>query len=375
AASSADLLRWTLEGAVIPVDGDRWAYSGSVRVRGSDLEAWHTEHRDGLERQTRRRSSDGGLSWSAPDAALGSSRRDWRDPFVFCDGSVEFMALAAPCPWADDGAASRSRLEIYASIDGGLEWARTAILGPWAPPRVLWETPFLVHDVDGGWSLVASEVDRRVGALCAVRRWRGRFADGVFERADPSDDHGARMDFGPDFYACAPAAFGDEATGEPIIIGWASSWETARRFPWPGFSGGPISLPRRLTPRGAAPLTSILSSFITPAEAPPSAGLGVFTADEGFRLRATGTGACLEVDCSPDGALVVTRSGAGLDWSCDAPPSGCRSPRRVHVFVDGPLIEIHLDPDDRWITAAVPVEGAFDVAADGDSGIAWRRLG
>ena len=48
-----------------------------------------------------------------------------------------------------------------------------------------------------------------------------------------------------------------------------------------------------------------------------------------------------------------------LAWSRDhvAAPVRRSRGRRLSLFVDGPLVEVHVDPDDRWVTAALPSGG------------------
>lgn len=371
---TADLLDWRWEGPVIPPAADAWAYSGSVRHVGDRLEAWHTEHVAGLEGQVRRRSFDSGATWSEPDAALGPMRRDWRDPFIFSDGGADYMLVAAPCPWTDDGSDARSRIEVFISRDDGAAWEPVGAIGPWSPARVLWETPSLVRDEHGGWILMVALVDRREGASVSVRRWRGALRRGVFERADPADDEGAPVDCGPDFYAAAPNAASKDDPDNRLFLGWASSWDTARRFPWPGFKGGPISLPRRLTLRGSAPAPATVGAFRTLVADAPRAGLGVATVPGGFDLTIEGAGAALTVAFDPARGLDVERSGAGLDWKRRFSFGAERGPRALSLFVDGQLVELHIAPDDLWVTAGVPAEGPFRIRMNRGA-LAWRVRG
>lgn len=364
---STDLLRWTYGATAIAPDTDD-VWSGSLAAQGDGLYAWHTRHKEGQQDQLLRCSADGGRSWSAPIAQLGPARREWRDPFVFRFGDEWRMLLAAPCPW-NGGDAVQSRLELYRSVDGRQGWQLLSEIGPWSPPGMMWEVPLLIPDTagDGCWSLILSTVDRRDGnAWCSVRRWRGQFDGHGFIRHDDGDMDGEALDCGPDYYA----AMVNLENGWPdatarTIMGWASNWQTGRRFDWPGFHGGPIGLPRQLTVRGSAPLPAIIARFVPADASVPRAGMGRIDLDTGaVRLRVDGPECALTVDIGVDGRLDVERRGVEwLNWQRSFPVAGTE-PRQITLFVDGPLVEIHIAPDDRWISCALPTgDLPFSVSA------------
>lgn len=378
---SRDLLHWSWRGtAIAPDAGDAW--SGSLFSDSEGLAAWHTRHRDGPQDQLMRRSGDGGRSWSAPLNAMGPARSEWRDPFIFRYKGEWRMLLAAPCPW-NGGGVLCSRLELYRSSDGLGDWQRLDDIGPWSSPGVMWEVPLLIPDPagDGRWSLIISLVHRRGdSAWCSVRRWRGDFDGRSFVRADMSDVEGEAVDCGPDFYA----AMVNLEPGWPegaarTMVAWASNWQTGRRFDWPGFHGGPIALPRRLTGRGSAPLPSIVAAFCDPVSSVPRAGMGKADMGSGAAtVTCTGAGCSLTVEIEADGRLTIERKGVDwLEWQGSYPATSSAD-RSLTLFIDGPLLELHIAPDDRWVTCAVPIANT-PFAIDVRSGamalpISWRTL-
>lgn len=215
---SRDGLVWSFEGTDFAADADSDIYSGCVvNVEGAVQRAYVTRHRHGRVRvaesvlppveQTVESWQRDGLhaAWRAapPASRVDPGLRDFRDPFVFRYGNGWRMLVAEPCPW--DGAAqgpARSRLQIWRSVNG-LQWEPAGAIGPWDPPRVMWEVPQLLPlsalqspesaaapKAGELWVLLLSVLDRRVGTPgtdgtdigCSVRWHLGTF-DGA--RFDP----------------------------------------------------------------------------------------------------------------------------------------------------------------------------------------------
>ena len=377
--TSPDLLHWCFDGPVIPPDGSEWAYSGSV-FGGGRLEALHTAHADRIERQVRRISIDGGLSWSAPEelTTLGAPARNRRDPFIFAEGDGWGLLLAEPCDWTDWASAPPSRLRRYRSADR-LRWEEVGTIGPWRPAGIMWEVPVLFRagalDV-----LIVSEVDRREGrADCSVRAWIGTLSVDTFTPADPV---GQRVDLGPDFYALMTSSAEGWPLAQTAAVAWLSNWNSARTIGWPGFAGGPISLPRvlsveerdrRLTVTNR-PHPAVVERFVRPVQVMPDAGmLRLTVAGDRLVLRfAAGPNAlAVAVDWNA-GRLRAERSGVA-PWQTEHEfvPSHARE---LLVFRDDTLVELFVPGEGLALSAIVPGEGlTIDVLNPPTEG-AWYRL-
>ncbi|MGL5837575.1 MAG: hypothetical protein ACRCY3_03650 [Sphingorhabdus sp.] len=381
--TSSDLIDWKYEGVVIPSDSASDAWSGSVLAEEDGLHAFYTRHRDGLQEQVRSFSVDGGASWASPILAIGPARVDWRDPFLFQPekGGAWFALVAAPCPWNPPPQA-RSTIEIYRSDDGRNSWRYAGMIGPWSEPGILWEVPIMVREpgsVDR-WSLIVSTVDRRGDrADCTVLRWRGRWLeDGFLCDGDPVSLV-QPLDYGPDFYAVIAGGIGDDASNDIPLIGWASSWQTARDFPWPGFAGGPLSIVRRLTANGSDYRPEFAEAFTIESPKVPLSGFGITDFLTGaLELRIETNCSTMSIVIAADGAIRARREGPDwLKWHTNALPTVQHS-RRLSLFVDGPLFELHIAPDDRFLTFALP--GNSNAAAISlknaglESAIHWRML-
>ena len=304
---SRDGLAWSCAGIDVAADADSDIYSGCVvNVHGAAQRAYITRHQHG------RGSAVGGVlptiqqsveSWqrdgphaawrvASPTSQIDPGLRDFRDPFVFRYGDGWRMLVAEPCPWdAAVGGPARSRLQIWRSVDG-LHWKPAGAIGPWDPPRVMWEVPQLLplSALQAGassaapkegdlWVLFISVLDRRTGTPgsdgtnigCSVRWHLGTFdgcrfdpvADDALpptnsactactspESTDANDGgcvlSGRLLDHGPDFYAACLQTPSLTGPTEPALVAWMSHWAYARRLPLPGFAGGPMTLPRRL---------------------------------------------------------------------------------------------------------------------------------
>ena len=292
---SRDGLVWRYSGTDFAADADSDIYSGCVvEVDGSVLRAFVTRHRHGRNSaaasppppvqqsvESWQRDSLHAAWHAAPPATRVDPRlRDFRDPFVFRYGTGWRMLVAEPCAW--DAAAAgpaRSRLQVWRSVDG-LHWEPAGAIGPWDPPRVMWEVPQLLPlsalqapasgaaPNDGDlWLLLISVLDRRAGTqgnagadiACSVRWHLGTFDGARFEPVDDSAPpvlntaevagrtlSGRLLDHGPDFYAACLQTHSLTMPTEPALVAWMSHWAYARRLPLPGFAGGPMTLPRRL---------------------------------------------------------------------------------------------------------------------------------
>lgn len=244
--SSTDLLDWQFDGECIPPDAHGYAYSGSVISEPEGLQAFLTRHDEAsgapAQRQWSLTSTNGGQSWATGGAPLGPEGRDTRDPFVFrwpATGDWR-MLVAEPCNWNAPPGSARSRISVWRSDDRE-SWTLAGHIGPWSPPNVMWEVPVLL-DFGAQQVLVISMVDRRDNAACSVEYWTGYFDGCRFERAQADS---VRLDEGSDFYAACFNSPGNWPNRSRVMVAWASSWETARTFVWPGgICGGPLTLPR-----------------------------------------------------------------------------------------------------------------------------------
>ena len=328
--SSDDLMHWDWDGEVLPARDEGFAYSGSITT-GADarLSAWHTRHRsdgDPRERQYVADSHDGGLTWGALVGPFGPAGHNARDPFVFDHGGVRFMLFVRPGDWAD--AAGVSRIEL-ASQDGRGDWSLGADIGLAIPAGLICEVPSLLRFGDR-WALLASLVDRSGGGTASwTGYWLGDFDGGCFTPDRPAP---TRLDLGPDFYA----AIANLDVGWPIelvLIGWASSWATARQLAVAGGgSGGAISLPRAVEICG-----SVLDLTPIAAALPHARTLSWSVA---ATLTINSDEADLVVEVS-NGWLQARRSGeAGWEWTCDHRDE--RIAGDLLLFHDAGLVELFI---------------------------------
>ena len=332
--SSDDLLRWEWDGEVLAAGDDGFAYSGSIIAGnvGADvsLEAWHTRHRPTAtprERQFVVHSHDGGLNWSAPDGPHGPAGRNARDPFVFDHEGARHMLLARPCDWSDSN--GRSRVELASQRANG-DWSSGIDLGLDIPPGLLCEVPSLLR-IAGQWALLASFVDRSAGgAVSWTGYWLGTFDGKGFLPDQPAP---TRLDLGPDFYA-GIANLDAGWPGEKMLIGWASSWATARKLAVSGGgSGGPISMPRHFAVNGSVLNLSPISTAMPHAQR--------LSWSNSATLKITSDEAVLVVELG-QGQLRAKRTGsAEWDWACahrDARIAG-----ELLLFHDAGLIELFIN--------------------------------
>lgn len=349
--TSPDLLRWRFADVAIPPEGERWSYSGSLAPVES-LEAIHTLHAAGLESQVWRTSADG-KSWSAavPLASLGPPQRNRRDPFIFRFEDEWRLLLSEPCDWhewRDEGA---SRLRLFGSQDR-IEWSELGTIGPFHPPGVMWEVPLLVP-ISGHWVLFISCIDRRGdGAPCSVRGWVGSFDGTEFQTDRATDPDGQLIDLGPDFYALMQSSDAGWPLPEPAFVAWLSSWQTARAMAWPGFAGGPISLPRSLRvesvegePRIMSyPLPGLAEQFTRPGGHSSATGLAALDAGSGvieLDFRSGDGRARIVLDCAGGRMTVEREAPPPLRYETQAErafPPGADA--RLQLFVDRNIIEL-----------------------------------
>lgn len=362
--SSPDLLRWTFDGSVIASEQSEWAYSGCVEPTLDGVQAIYTAHVDGLERQVWRSSGDHGRSWGGAMELpqLGPPARNHRDPYSFRDADGWGLLLANPCDWTDWAVQPPSTLQLFRS-DDGREWREAGRIGPWRPTGVMWEVPLLVR-LNGHDVLLVSEIDRRHGgADCSVRAWIGNLQADGFLRHPGVPAEGQLVDHGPDFYAVMASAARDWPGSECAFVAWLSNWETARAKRWPGFYGGPISLPRTLSVEGSQshprltnrPLPNLERRFQRRTDSVPASGRGSLTY-QGDNLLISVVGnadwARFEFDWLRM-ALVIERGGR-LPWQKEMTfiPASSRE-REIVIFIDGPVVELFLIEEGVSISLAL----------------------
>ncbi len=326
--SSADLVNWRWRGVVMPPEPNASIYSGSL-VMTDPPELFFTRHAPDGPWQTQGRAAlHANRAGVTPiGGPLGPAGRNLRDPFVWrsCEGWR--MLLARPCDWTRWREDTPSTLELWGSPDRA-QWRRLSTIGPWMAAGMMWEVPVLL-DFGQRQALVISLIDRRVGTLCEVRYWLGRLSDTGFERASGFPDEGVPLDHGLDFYAAIPNVTDGWPDPARVVVGWASSWSTARSVKWPeARGGGPISMARRvdlagdrLTLEPAVGRTSDWRGLLR------SGGSLTLSTDAG-RLTIS-VGEALHVDRAEAERPVVSRS-----TSVPLAPSD-----DISVFVDGPLVE------------------------------------
>lgn len=331
--SSDDLLTWEWDGEVLAADDDGFAYSGSICARNdgaeASLEAWHTRHRPtGIprERQFVAQSRDGGLSWSACDGPHGPAGRNVRDPYVFSYNGTRHMLVARPRDWSDT--TDTSRIELVSQGSSG-DWSSGIDIDLDIAAGLLCEVPSLLCFGEK-WALLASFVDRGAGGASSwTGYWLGTFDGNGFQ---PDRSAPTRLDIGPDFYA----AIANLDAGWPAartLIGWASSWATARHLSVSGGgSGGAISMPRQLAVHNTALL-------LAPIPAAMRHGQMLAWADTAT-LTIRSDEAVLVVELG-NGRLAARRSGAAeWDWACthcDARIAG-----QMMLFHDAGLVELFI---------------------------------
>lgn len=365
--SSSDLVRWTFDGVVLPPQGEEWMYSGSVTAKDHELTAFHTLHRAGREQQVVRRSADAGATWSPVEkiASLGGPMPNRRDPFILPFGDEWRLLLAEPCDWTDGKSQPPSQLAVFRSIDQR-SWSRCGTIGPWSDRGIMWEVPVLTR-IDGADVLFLSLVDRRSGgAECSVQAWIGSFDGASFNLSAGAPASGQRVDFGPDFYALMRSADGGWPLSGPVFVAWASNWSSARSMRWPGFEGGPVSLPRTIGLSRAdgipnlrvAPADPLLAAFRSSCADAPRSGVGkiAIAGELPFRIVVQGREALATIEGQPmSGSLSVRRRGEGsLDWAQTY--AGVIKPhadRTIDAFVDGPLVELFLNEEGKSVSLAL----------------------
>lgn len=363
---SGDLLGWRWAGVALPAEAGAWAYSGSgVRTRAG-LELFHTVHdpHSGLQHQRHLLPDTGSWQRAPDDTVLARPIANRRDPFVFAWQGEWRMLLTQSCDWHGWRDDPPSYLVVLASVDRR-HWREVGRIGPWHAAGVMWEVPVMVR-LDGTDVLFLSLVDRRDdGATCSVYGWAGRF-DGEAFAVDPAFPAGGQLvDLGPDYYAQVPGIAGDWPAASPFVA-WAASWATARAPIWPGFAGGPITLPRSIEVRrvGAemrlwsTPWPALLDHFGPVATRPESGrGTASLLGSAPYSLTVAGQGGVLRVSGDPgSGTLTATREAAdGFGWSADHPGAVLRSgERHLSLFIDGPLIELFDESSGSSLTAALP---------------------
>lgn len=372
--ASDDLVRWEWKGVSLAGTAAASAYSGDLVDTGDGgRELFHTRHAAGpVPVQTQMRSIEMAGGWHAdpPGGLAIAPARNRRDPFVFAHAGGWRMLLAEPCDWHRWADEAPSRLLLLASEDR-IAWREAGRIGPAAAPGLMWECPAL-REVGDVWALIVGEVDRRDAAnLCVTRYWLGAFDGAAFTAHPGQPPRGRPLDLGPDCYAAKlnlEARWPEAATA---MIAWASSWATARAMDWPGFHGGPLTLPRRLERVGGALVQTPLAprdSFAPAAAQPPAGRLDARHCGR-FRIEARTVTTRLTIEATA-AALIIGREGPpGFAWhaAAAAPPA----PGALTLFVDGPLVECFVGGE--TITAALP-GGAPVITTEGLDAPAWSAL-
>ena len=343
--SSDDLLHWEFDGQVIAPDATGLAYSGSLQCRGGGgLAAYLTRHdpgRDPRQRQYRLTSADHGLSWTQAAQPLGPVGPNVRDPFVVrCAATNDWrMLVAEPCDWTDWRSAPSSRLTLWRD-DGGWQPCGTV---DGAPAGVMWEVPALV-DFGAVQALILSTVDRRdEAARCGVEYRLGHF-DGVSFAGSPA----RLLDHGPDYYAAIPNIAAGWPDATRVVVGWASSWATARWRRLPGGArGGMIALPRSISCEGNRLRVAPIVAARALARAVLPLGDGLTIAGDAVRLTLA-LSAAGRLDVRRDADDPLER------WSGSTPDAvDAATAQTVTVFIDDDLVELFIEPAGLSVTAYV----------------------
>ena len=337
--SSPDLMDWQWEGVTLPPEGESSRYSGSLagdRVVFTD----HDRARSWQRQRQAVLAADVASARVLP-GSFGPEGRNARDPFGWRTAQGWRMLVALPCDWTDWRTDPRSTLQLWASPD--LEhWEQMGVVGPWSPAGVLWEVPAVI-DFGERQALILSLVDRRGDETrCEVRYWLGRFGANGFAPDPNAPEEGALLDHGPDLYAAIPNVPEDWPLADRVVIGWASSWRTARSWAAPeARGGGPIAMPRRVTLEGDrllfGPAIARRPDWIGP--------LPLSVANDDARLLIT----------AEQGRLMVRRDGPELWTYCRTAPAPAAPDDHAQCFIDGPLVEIFWSG--LTITALLPGAG------------------
>jgi sucrose-6-phosphate hydrolase SacC (GH32 family) len=339
--SSPDLLQWTWQSVAIAPDETGFAYSGSLIDATMAALTRHDPAGPCQSQHLRRLRED------RDSAAFGPQGPACRDPFLFRWNGGWAMLVAGPCRWNDWPDDPPSRIEVWNSPDL-VRWERTGEIGPWDRPGILWEVPVLL-DFGEVQALILSLVDRRFGrAACSVRYWLGRFDGRGFDPDSGFPELGLPLDLGPDFYAVCPNLEAGWPDASRVIVGWASSWNSARSLALPGNAhGGPISLPRqlRLDPGRLRlrPLPAALSyARWSSGKVGPDFALDLTRGSNRIELTVQGPHLSAERALAPP-----------LDWSSEQPLDSADA-RSLVLFSDGPLLEFFIEPDGAVFTAMLP---------------------
>lgn len=350
--SSPDLMNWRWEGVVMPPEERASIYSGSLAAGGGERRLFFTRHDPDGPWQTQASAllSPNLAGTIAGPGPIGPAGRNVRDPFVYRIAGGWRMLVARPCDWTGWRGDPPSSLELWGSPDL-VRWSKLATVGPWMEPGVMWEVPALI-DFGHIQALILSLVDRRADtAECEVRYWLGRMTDQGFARYEGFPPDGIPLDHGPDFYAAIPNVPDGWPMPDRVVIGWASSWRTARLVPWPeARGGGPITMPRRVRLAGER-------LVLSPALNRDPDWMGRL--EVGSRLSVTRGRAELRVEVSPD-RLTIRRDlpdVSGFERGAPLPEKGGWE---ASLFADGPIVELF------WrgtvITAALPGEEPVRIA-------------
>lgn len=396
-ATSADLQHWDEHPVALLYSDREQIYSGSVVAAPTDtLTAYYTSaYDDGLQKQSRATSRDGGYTWQRDPAnpILDRSSHDFRDPKV-----VRYTAPDGTRHWVMLTVEAVDRQLLIFTSDNLSDWQLRSTFGPIGPEDVVWECPDLVQlslDDDPTqtvWALLLST--NSAGDEPDPEGSNMHYIVGDFDGAtftSPAQDL-ERLDHGRDFYAAV--TFDNAPDDEKVAIGWMSNWRYAHAVPTTPWRGA-MSLPRTLSARTTGERVQLVQSppaFVTDAltTTPP-----VTTAIGPNAQHLTITGhTLLALDWEPatigalrlelrgatesvvtvqhdteTSELHITRSGPAIDavhpdfaWTSVTPFLPSRV-QRLLLSLDGPLAEAFLGDGEATTSNLVLLgEGPIDLS-------------
>lgn len=262
-AVSRDLLSWEhLPVALLEGDGIM-IFSGSAVVdwknscgfgtgNSPPMVAIYTEASREKQAQGIAYSNDRGRTFTkySGNPVIDLGLKDFRDPKVFWYEPDRVWVMVVSL-------ASDLKLQFYRSSDLK-EWELGGEFGPaGAPGKPNWECPDLFelpvidsredgtnHAGATRWVLTADMGSNAVAGGSGGEYFIGRF-DGRTFTADPGEEDGHWLDYGPDFYASQSWSDIPSADGRRILIGWMNNWAYGQEIPTSPWRSAQ-SIPREL---------------------------------------------------------------------------------------------------------------------------------